>query len=181
MDPSRWVADYGDALFRFALMRVRDRAIAEDLVQETFVAALKSIAGYEQRSAEKTWLIGILKHKIIDYMRKTSREVSLQANHDDDSELLDHYFDEAGHWRAEFAEPTRPERAFEADQFWKVFQLCLDKLPEKFYKLVILREFDELSAEEICNVMEISTTNNVWVMLSRARMRMRECLGNEWL
>lgn len=180
MDPARWLIDHGDTLFRFALMRVRDRAVAEDLVQETFLAALKAQDSYEQRSAVKTWLIGILKHKIVDHLRKSNREVSFDITDEDGSELMEHYFDQKGHWQSEVADWMNPEQAFEKDRFWQVFQECLDQLPEKFYRLFVMREFDGLAAEEICNEMGISTTNNVWVMLSRARMRLRECVGNEW-
>lgn len=180
MDPARWLVDHGDSLFRFAITRVRDRSVAEDLVQETLLAALKAQHSYQERSSVKTWLVGILKHKIIDYLRKSARESSFESSGDDGSELMDHCFDQAGHWQIEIADWMHPEQAYESDKFWAVFQECLGQLPEKYYRLFVLREFDGLAADEICNELGISTTNNVWVMLSRARMQLRECVGNEW-
>jgi len=178
-DPSTWVAQHGDALFRYALMKMRDESQAEDMVQETFLAALKARANFSGNSSEKTWLIGILKHKIIDHFRKHKRE---QSSDDIESlsEQLDQQFDHTGHWSIPMRAWQEPEQAHEDKEFWKVFSACIAHLPDHLADLFILREVKGLSSEEICKLLDISTTNNMWVMLSRARMRLRGCLDARW-
>jgi len=178
-DPSTWVAQHGDALFRYALMKMRDESQAEDMVQETFLAALKARENFSGNSSEKTWLIGILKHKIIDHFRKHKRE---QSSDDIESlsEQLDQQFDHTGHWSIPMRTWQEPEQAHEDKEFWKVFSACIAHLPEHLADLFILREVKGLSSEEICKLLDISTTNNMWVMLSRARMRLRGCLDARW-
>jgi len=178
-DPSTWVAQHGDALFRYALMKMRDESQAEDMVQETFLAALKAREKFSGNSSEKTWLIGILKHKIIDHFRKHKRE---QSSDDIESltEQLDQQFDHTGHWSIPMRSWQEPEQAHEDKEFWKVFAACIAYLPDHLADLFILREVKGLSSEEICKLLEISTTNNMWVMLSRARMRLRGCLDARW-
>jgi len=178
-DPSTWVAQHGDALFRYALMKMRDESQAEDMVQETFLAALKAREKFSGNSSEKTWLIGILKHKIIDHFRKHKRE---QSSDDIESltEQLDRQFDHTGHWSIPMRGWQEPEQAHEDKEFWKVFAACIAHLPDHLADLFILREVKGLSSEEICKLLEISTTNNMWVMLSRARMRLRGCLDARW-
>ncbi len=178
-DPVTWVAQYGDALFRYALLRMRDQTQAEDMVQETFLAALKARDRFSGQSSEKTWLIGILKHKIIDHFRKQKRE---QSCNDIESltEQLDQQFDQNGHWNLSLSRWQNPDQAYENKEFWKVFAACIACLPDHLADLFILREIKGLSTEEICKLLDISTTNNMWVMLSRARMRLRNCLDSRW-
>jgi len=178
-DPSTWVAQHGDALFRYALMKMRDESQAEDMVQETFLAALKARENFSGNSSEKTWLIGILKHKIIDHFRKHKRE---QSSDDIESltEQLDQQFDRTGHWSIPMRTWQEPEQAHEDKEFWKVFSACIAHLPEHLADLFILREIKGLSSEDVCKLLDISTTNNMWVMLSRARMRLRGCLDARW-
>ncbi len=178
-DPATWVAQHGDALFRYALMKMRDEAQAEDMVQETFLAALKARERFSGQSSEKTWLIGILKHKIIDHFRKHKRE---QSSDDIESltEQLNQQFDHSGHWSIPMRTWQEPEQAHENREFWKVFAACIAHLPDHLADLFILREIKGLSSEEICKLLDISTTNNMWVMLSRARMRLRGCLDSRW-
>ncbi|MCF6324391.1 MAG: sigma-70 family RNA polymerase sigma factor [Gammaproteobacteria bacterium] len=178
-DPATWVAQHGDALFRYALMKMRDEAQAEDMVQETFLAALKARERFSGQSSEKTWLIGILKHKIIDHFRKYKRE---QSSDDIESltEQLNQQFDHTGHWSIPMRTWQEPEQAHENKEFWKVFAACIAHLPDHLADLFILREVKGLSSEEICKLLDISTTNNMWVMLSRARMRLRGCLDSRW-
>ena len=178
-DPATWVAQHGDALYRYALMKMRDQSQAEDMVQETFLAALKARDRFSGQSSEKTWLIGILKHKIIDHFRKHKRE---QSSDDIESltEQLDQQFDHTGHWNLSLARWQDPDQAHENKEFWKVFATCIAYLPDHLADLFILREIKGLSSEEICKLLDISTTNNMWVMLSRARMRLRNCLDSRW-
>jgi RNA polymerase sigma-70 factor (ECF subfamily) len=179
-DPARWLEQYGDTLYRYALIRVRDPDLAQDLVQETLLAALKGRDSFARQSSEKTWLVGILKHKLIDQLRKSRREVSLGELNEGDAELDKLCFNERGEWRAELGNWSNPEKSLEQARFWQVLHDCIARLPERLATLFILREIDGLSTEECCKALDISTTNNTCVMLSRARMRMRECLEVRW-
>ena len=180
VDPERWVDEYGDYLFRYALTRLRNPKTAEDIVQETFLAALKSRSTFSGKSSEKTWFVGILKHKIIDYFRKSSHEQPMSdftANKDDITEEL---FDRNGRWKKPPEKwDTDPIKVIEQDEFWVIFQNCLNKLHTKIADAFSLRELEGLDTEEICDVLHLSKTN-LWVMLHRARIQLRQCLEINW-
>ncbi len=178
-DPATWVTRYGDALYRYALMRLRNPALAEDLVQETFLAALKAHGSFSGKSTEKTWLIGILKHKIIDHFRKSGRLLQVD-NIEEEADRQDASFDERGHWNTGISNWRRPGEALEHAEFWAVFADCISTLPPHLADLYILREVNGMESAELCKVLNISTTNNLWVMLSRARMKIRHCLEARW-
>ena len=171
-------------LLRFARLQLRDSAAAEDAVQETLVAALAGSHRFESRSSYKTWLISILRNKIIDTIRSQRREVAASALADDeagDEALVDALFDRRGHWQAE-AQPGRwadPEASFEQQQFWKVFEACLDRLPAKTARVFMMREFLGFETDEICKEAGISLSN-CWVVLHRARLGLRACLETSW-
>lgn len=174
-----WLTEHSDYLYRFALARLRDPHLAEDVVQETFMAAIKSPT-FAQQSAPRTWLTGILKHKIIDVMRKNIREVSAtDLMHDEDGNM-DEFFDEAGHWSDKPLAWDVPDDALQQKQFLGVLQTCMDKLPAKLAALFLMRDVHETDNEEICKELNITTTN-AWVMLYRARMSIRKCLEINWL
>ena len=180
LDPSIWVDEHGDALYRFALLRVKDQHVAEDLVQETFLSALQAVDRFKGRSSIRTWLVGILKHKTIDYFRKNTKEVSASDlnmwEEDDDRE----YFDKDGHWKKGPQEwNASPEQLVENQEFWSMFQNCLSNLPETHRRAFALREIDGINSEEICKILSITSTN-LWVMLHRARSRLRKCLDTCW-
>jgi RNA polymerase sigma-70 factor (TIGR02943 family) len=178
-DPERWVDLHGDYLFTFALARLRDRARAEDAVQETFLAALKFGKNFQGRSAEKSWLVGILKNKIYDHFRKSGRETSFTD--------LEFYSDEednrfvAGGWIHKLGPQEWPNHGENLDNevFWKTYRGCLSKLPKNVATVFNLREVDDLESKEICALLDISE-NNLWVMLHRARMALRRCLETNW-
>jgi RNA polymerase sigma-70 factor (ECF subfamily) len=179
-DPTDWVDVHGDALYRFALLRVKDEHVAEDLVQETFFSALKAIDGFEGKSSLRTWLIGILKRKVIDYYRKSEREVKASDltpwEEDDDRE----YFDKRGHWKRSLEDwKDSPEALVENKEFWGTFQSCLGNLPEIHRRVFTLKEIDGMKGNEICEVLDI-TESNLWVMLHRARSKLRKCLDSNW-
>lgn len=176
-DPHRWLDLHGDALFRYAMLRLRDTMLAEDMVQETLLAAVQGYARYSGQSSERTWLIGILKHKIIDHLRKAQRETPLG---DELADRLDDLFDEHGHWRIDIGAWGEPERALEQGEFWRVFSACIEHLPRRQADAILLREIDGLDGEAICKELGIATTNNLWVILSRARLRLRQCLDANW-
>lgn len=171
-------------LLRFARLQLRDAGAAEDAVQETLLAALTGSHRFESRSSYKTWLIAILRNKIIDVIRAQSREVTATSLADDeagDELLTDSLFDQRGHWQAS-ARPGRwadPEASFEQQQFWRVFEACLDHLPEKTARVFMMREFLGFETGEICKETGISASN-CWVVLHRARMGLRACLEDSW-
>ena len=179
IDPEKWVAEYGDYLFRYAMARLRDTAAAEDVVQETFLAALKAQATFSGRSAEKTWLVGILKNKIVDYIRKDSREPAYE-DADRVEGSIDDFFDTKGRWKAGPSEwKVNPRKAFEQKEFWHVLQRCLEGLQDRHRTVFLLREMDGVSGEEICKSLGISSTN-LWVMMYRAREKLQGCLQENW-
>ncbi len=184
-DPSEWVDLHGDHLYRYALLRLRDAALAEDVVQETLLAALQSRRDFEGRSAERTWLTGILKHKLVDHFRRASRQVC--ASPDEGEEFgHDELFRREGEWRGHFA-PDRapvewlatPAELLEQGEFWGTFRRCLSPLPARLASAFTLREMEGMASEEICEVLGINV-NNLWVMLHRARMHLRRCLELNW-
>ena len=177
--PEQWLPLHGDILYRYSIARVRDSEVAEDLVQETLLAALKAKNNYSGQSAEQTWLIGILKHKIIDYFRKASREKVQE--YDDSFVNEDDYFDHKGGWQVDFSCWSKPDKSMEQEQFMTTLQDCISRLPPRMAQLFVLREFDGMESEEICELMSISTLNNLWVMLSRVRVQLRHCLDINWV
>ena len=179
-DPEHWVDLHGDALFRFALLRVGGREIAEELVQETFLAALRSRESFGGRSSERTWLIGILKRKIVDHFRKLHRE-HITVEGDERAAEIGDFFTPKGSWKS----PPGPwktvlESAEERREFWTAFGNCLLTLPRRLADAFCLRELGGLEVEEVCQVLNVSPTN-LWVQLYRARMLLRRCLETSWL
>ena len=179
MDPESWVEEHGDALFRYARFRIHDAQVAEDLVQETFLAALRARESFAGRSSVRTWLFGILKHKIIDHIRKISRERPANVPDSMETSLIDS-FDESGGWNTQPAKwSTDPSLLLEQREFLEMLQHCLSELPPRLHQVFTMRELDGLSTEEICKTMDITPTNG-GVMLHRARMRLRNCLETKW-
>ncbi len=174
-----WLNEHGDYLYRFALARLRDPHQAEDVVQETFLAAIKS-PNFAEQSAPRTWLTGILKHKIIDVMRKNVREISASDLIDDEDASVDDFFDDAGHWADKPLKWDMPENALEQKQFLSILQSCMEKLSAKSAQIFLMRDVHETDNEEICKALNISSTN-AWVMLYRARLGLRKCLEINWL
>ena len=184
-DPEQWVELHGDYLFKYALARLRDPARAEDMVQETFLAALKGGKSFAGRSAEKSWLVGILKNKICDYYRRASRETSftdMEFYSDEESERFvpdglskDAWVHELGplEWSSD------PGASLDSQQFWKTFHDCSNKMPKNVATVFNLREVDGVESREICSLLNISESN-LWVMLHRARMALRRCLETNW-
>jgi RNA polymerase sigma-70 factor (TIGR02943 family) len=176
-DPDQWVDAHADSLFRYALTRLRQRADAEDAVQETLLAALQAQRTFRGDSAERTWLFGILRHKIVDRIRIAVRDGDVEALPADDIE----------HWQASNDHWIRPPKAWSADpatlsenaEFWQHVRACFGALPERQAQVFALRTFDGLEADEICKNIGISPTN-LWVLLHRARTRLRACLESSW-
>jgi RNA polymerase sigma-70 factor (ECF subfamily) len=168
-------------LFRVAHLQLRDRDVAEDVVQETLLAALAGQQTFTGRSSVKTWLTGILKHKIVDAIRRKQRDPVFEASLAQETELedFDALFQTNGAWEAPPAAWGDPEWALSRQQFFDVLQLCLEKLPPNTARVFIMREVLELESDEICKELLI-TANNLWVILYRARMALRQCLEQSW-
>ncbi len=179
-DPEIWVDDYADSLYRYALARVKDPSVAEDLVQETFLAALGARKNFKGQSTTRTWLIAILKHKIIDHIRKKTREQDSDKL-ESLTDGIDINFADRGDWHLR---PTKwaknPIKLYEQKEFMDVLYRCLAELPERQATAFMLREMDGLSTDEICKELGITATNS-WVMLYRARMTLRRCLETRWM
>lgn len=175
------VADLRVYLLKFARLQLRNDAWAEDAVSETLLAAIARPQGFEQRSQLKTWLVGILKHKIIDALRQNSREVCLSSGNDDEgTDPLEHMaFKTDGHYAEKPAEWGNPEQDLSSRQFFEVLEACTDKLPPVQGRLFLMREWLELSSEDICKELSLTPTN-LYVQLHRARLRLRECLELNW-
>jgi RNA polymerase sigma-70 factor (ECF subfamily) len=175
-DPAVWPIQHGDMLFRYALAWLRSRELAEDLVQETFLAALRARERFQGQSSEQTWLVGILRRKIVDHIRKAERSRSaseVECLHSD-------FFGKRGHWKSTVAKwPSDPHQVLENREFWDVFGRCLSKLPASLADAFCLREMEDIDTSEICNILGISATN-LSVRLHRARLLLRRCLDLNW-
>ena len=176
-EPIRWADRHGECLFRYALARVHRADLAEDLVQEAFLAALRGRDKFTGASSERTWLIGDLKHKIIDDLRRRRLDQPASAIAPDG--WMDELFDATGHWKKAPARWSNPGAAFENAECWSTLSACLGKLPRRLASAFCLREIDELGNPEICAALGISATN-MGVMLHRARLRLGHCLDIHW-
>jgi RNA polymerase sigma-70 factor (ECF subfamily) len=173
-------------MLRFARMQLRDSGAAEDMVQEALMAAMTGAKSFAGRSAFKTWMFAILRNKIVDHIRASSREIcssDLVRSSDMDAGLedFDVLFKQGGHWNPDDRPATwsDPEAAFEQDAFWTVFDVCMNNLPEHIARVYTMRELLELETDEICAALNI-TSNNCFVILHRARLGLRVCLENRW-
>jgi RNA polymerase sigma-70 factor (ECF subfamily) len=165
-------------LLRYARLQLRNPAWAEDAVSETLLAALEKPEAFAGRAQPKTWLIGILKHKLVDQVRRHARECTTGAD-DDDGAPEEQLFDETGHFRERPADWGDPQASLGQQQFLAVLDACVEKLPNQLGRVFLMREWLELETEEICKELAVTPTN-LWVMLHRARLRLRECLQLNW-
>lgn len=171
-------------MLRFAQIQLRDATLAEDAVQEAFAAALDGARDFAGRSALKTWIFGILRHKIIDLIRHQSRHTNISAYCDEDTaldEAFEALFKENEHW-APHTRPRAwgdPEASLQQRQFWDVFEVCLHHLPENTARVFMMREFLEFGTDEVCTTLNISASN-CHVILHRARNGLRRCLETGW-
>jgi RNA polymerase sigma-70 factor (TIGR02943 family) len=174
--PERWIDEHGDYLYRFALARVDGPETAEDLVQETLLAALKAASSFGGRSSERTWLTGILKNKLVDRLRQRQR-AGVLADVGLPDECLDGLYDRAGHWKAgPRAWQGDPAAALERREFWAAFQDCHARLPDRLRDIFTLRLLDDVPAAALCQDLDITPTN-LWTLVHRARVRLWRCLN----
>jgi len=171
------------ALLRFAQLQLRNQTLAEDAVQDALIAVLEKPERFAGHSSLRTYVTGILKYKIIDALRLTQRErqFSTQNEQDEqsDDDLVDSLFLSNGHTRDMPLKWGDPDATLEQKDFFRVMEICLEKLPPKTARIFMMREWLELETDEICKELGISASN-AWVMLYRARLRLRECLDLNW-
>jgi RNA polymerase sigma-70 factor (ECF subfamily) len=179
IDPEAWVDRHGDGLYRYALLRVRDPDLAADLVQETFLHALRNRETFAGRASERTWLVSILRRKVVDQIRRKSRSRPVQEVEREET-ILGRFFDERGFWKVRPARwGVRPDQEMERVEFWATFQGCLAQLPPTLADAFLLRELEGLSGDEVCDAIRI-TPANLWARLHRARLLLRQCLERRW-
>jgi RNA polymerase sigma-70 factor (ECF subfamily) len=173
-EPAEWLSRYGDALYRYALSRLRRPHEAEEAVQETLLAALKARGEFQGRSQPLAWLIGILHRKIVDRLRAAAREAG-----GTDLDGLEAWFDARGKWRKWPGRWGDPAAAAERSEFWGVVRRCLARLPARMAVAFTLRTLDGRSPAEVCRELAISP-GNLWVLLHRARLQLVSCLDLHW-
>ena len=179
IDPERWVERYGDKLYRYAFKRLRSPQLAEDKVQEAFLAAIQARGDYQSRASERTWLTSILKNKIFDHYRKANRELRFDGMLGQEISM-DYFLYRNGGWITGQSEwRFDPRTALEQKEFLHILHCCLSEVPTRLAQAFTLREIVGLETGEICNLMAISATN-LSVMLHRSRMRLRYCLEQKW-
>ena len=172
---------YRTDLLRYAKLQLRNDAWAEDVVSEVFIVALEKPEAFEGRSQIKTWLIGILKFKILDKFRQNTREVALpESDETSDSDMLEGLIFKAdGHFATPPTDWGSPEAGLNQKEFFVIMEACMEKLPVQLGRLFLMREWLELSSEEICKELKLTSTN-FYVQLHRAKLKLRECLDLNW-
>ncbi len=179
-DPQKWLELYGDKMYQYALPRVNDIGMAEDLVQETFLSALKGLDGYKGEAPEKNWLFSILKNKIIDHYRKKSKEQPIISIPELNSE--DDWFTKEGNWAGN-RKPKNwhaSDNPVERKEIQKIINWCKDQLKAPQQHVFTLKYMEDLDSDKICKVLNI-TPSNYWILIHRARLRMRDCVEKHWL
>lgn len=178
IDVATWVADYGDDLYRYALLQLRDQHAAEEVVQEAFLGALKSRESYSGRGTVRAWLLSILRNKIVDFIRTRARYAHEHGRPGpgDASKLS---FDENGVWRVEAVDWRLPDQMMEDREMWAMLHQCLKELPTGQADVFVLSVMHDMTSEEICRQLDIKPSN-LWVRLHRARLALAQCMGKNW-
>ncbi len=174
-----WADKHLDALYGYAFQRVRHVQTAEDLVQETFLAAIQNYRKFKGQSSEVTWLIGILRHKIADHFRRQAAASGSKEKAEEDEKVAARFNDRGGWAPKPGVWEGDPAHLAEKEEFWDTLKNCLSALPEPLAHAFIMREMEEQDADDVCQTLEISNSN-LWVRLHRARLRLRDCLEFNW-
>jgi RNA polymerase sigma-70 factor (ECF subfamily) len=179
-DPAIWLEQYGEYLYRYAYMQLKNESSAEDAVQEALMSAYKAREQFQGKASLKTWLMTILRNKVIDIIRKQQRDSLILMDSIEDDPIVNEHFGSSGIWSKWLNSwGSNPEKLYEQNDFFKHLRKCLNSLPENLRQVFILKNVDDYSTEEICKDLDINA-NNVWVILYRARMRLRKCLDKSW-
>lgn len=180
LNPDKWVDNYADALYSYTLPRVNDAALAEDLVQETFLSAWKAKDSFKGEASEKSWLFTICKNKIIDHYRKKARDIVQPIAGRDPSDAC---FDDVEHWTQE----NKPgewgidySQALDNKDFYRILEACKKKLQEIQQSVFVMKYMEDLDSAEICKALGI-TASNYWVLIHRAKLQLRTCLEKNWI
>ena len=180
-NPELWLEQHGNFLYQYAMSRLaNDTQLAEDMVQDTFLSALKSTSGYKGKSSERTWFVSILKNKIIDHYRRNKGNLFKQTGFQNE-EFIESG-PRQGWWKEEFAPSdwsNTPDKSLEQKEFKSILQKCMDLLPQNLSAVFSMRELDGFETDNICKELDISSSN-LWVMLHRARTSLRHCLELNW-
>ena len=188
LNVENWVSLYSDYLYNYATYRVNSTEEARDLVQETFLSALNAKDRFKGESSEKTWLVTILKHKIIDYYRKKSSS-TIQESIDGNQIASNYsdYFDADGDYAGHWSDNARPDRAYnptnqmlENKEFYEILNRCLALLPQKWAAIFRLKNMEDVETDVICKDLNI-TPSNYWIMMHRAKLQLRQCMETNWL
>ncbi len=180
-NPEKWLESYGNLMFQYCIVRVKDKGVSQDLVQETFLAGLNGLSGYNGIASEKNWLFAILKNKLIDYYRKSAREASFFQKPETQSEG-DDWFNLDGGWN-ENKKPANwhsVDSTLEKKEFQKIIMICKSHLKDIQRSVFTLKYLEDMDSVEICKVLNISSSN-YWVIIHRARLLMRSCIEKKWL
>lgn len=178
LSPENWIKLHADYLFNYTVQRISDHDLAKDLVQETFFAGLKSLENFQGMASERTWLISILKRKIVDHYRKINSEkgkAEIRMNFYSEGENEGEWIEERvpGDWGDEI------DQKIENQELKDAIKLCIDKLPEKYALVFNMKTLQNFETDEICKELEISASN-LWVIIHRARLQLRKCLEDTW-
>ncbi|HEY6899251.1 MAG TPA: sigma-70 family RNA polymerase sigma factor [Puia sp.] len=179
-DPAHWVARHADHLYSYALARLEDEELSRDLVQETFLAALEKLSEFKGHSTERTWLMAIIKYKVIDiYRKRNSAWLTTTGIHESEP---DYFEADNGHWKE--AWNPRPMSIDQPDpttqkELSRILQECLKKLPVLWRSVFSLKHMDDMKTEAICKELKV-TPSNYWVILHRAKVNLRACIQKEW-
>lgn len=173
--------NFSDYLYNYAITRVNDTHVAEDLVQETFISALKGYDSFQSRSKESTWLIAILKNKIIDHYRKKSKQYFLHSL--DEMQNLNDFFNSKGSWQKD-QRPSKWEldvdKDIEQQEFYETLQQCLVRLNDIQRMAFVMKHLDDEDTDSICKELDITSTN-YWVIIHRAKLQLRKCMETNWV
>jgi len=178
LTPNEWIDNYADYLYNFTISRVNNSDLAKDLVQETFLAGLKSVKNFQGKATERTWLVSILKRKIIDHYRKINSkkgQAEVRMDFYDDGENKGSWLEE----RVPQNWDNSSEKQIEREELRNQLEACIDTLPEKYAMVFRMKTVQEFETEEICKELGI-TSSNLWVMIHRARTQLRKCMEDNW-
>ncbi len=177
LDPRKWVSEHGETLYAYAMSRLKNADAAEDAVQETLLGALKNLSHFPPESDVGPWLMGILKKKVVDRQRQSTRGDTATGDSDP---ILDNLFDRNGNWSeaARAADPLRLD-SLEQSEFMGILKRCLKGLPPNQAAVFVGRELSERKPEDLCKELGVSSTN-LWVLMHRARLRLAECIRARW-
>lgn len=181
LNSNTWLDEHGDYLFRFAVSKLKNVALAEDMVQDTLLSAMTAQEGFSVNAAVRTWLTAIMKNKIVDYWRSQGREIAAADLMDGaaEDESLDDFFDRTGRWADMPNVYPNPDSALESKQFWSVFEQCLSKLKPQQAEVFLAKEVHGMANEEISESYSLSSSN-IWVLMHRARIALGKCLEIHW-